>query len=673
MKRLFLSTSDFFSKRKYLFSFAAGLFFTCSFALIPLTAHAGIPEDIGTAVGNAVSAVFTGGLGVVLSPVTALMWIIYKISTMMLGVAGILFNWSVLIVVFEFSKYFGNSEGMTLAWGILRDFANIGLLFGFVFMGIATILDLHKYPWTKALPKLIIYAVLLNFSLFATEAIIDTTNVVSASLYEQTYGQEQQCSAENWLGCMVNTGLAGVVLQKIQITSVYEEYSLEATASGIQDQMTRPVENILKYALLTLVVSIITIVFFAAASMLISRGVVLAFLMLVSPIGFAGMAIPQLEKLAQDWWKKLIDQALFAPVFILLLIASLRMTDGLKSLLGSGGLAAALSLTDVGNTTGTLMYFSLIVGFMVASLIMAQRFGIYGASTAVNSASAFVFGTQARAANLFGGGAAYGVRRMIIRNPTLRKNGIARGLIDLPIVGMKSISKTNLDGRRLPGVGNILGLAGISAGAKPAEHALFEDTKHLFEEGRADTARKKREAETNREIKVVKLEDNAHKDDGTHNLMPDEDKDFLNDLNEAQLIQLHGIKDAVRGMVGNLHPDKFESLMKSDKIDDVTKDTMKSEREIYLKSNNGIAGIRVMKPEVVVKLPAGVLTDRNVLRSLNAAQLGRIDPDNLDPTKRNIIANHIRTEMTTGTPLGNQFRVLMTSSSAVGNRWRAYV
>ncbi len=238
---------------------------------------------------------------------------------------------------------------------------------------------------------------------------------------------------------------------------------------------------------------------------------------------------------------------------------------------------------------------------------------------------------------------------------------------------MKSISKTNLDGRRVPGVGAILGMAGISAGAKPAEHALFEDTKHLFEEGRADTARKKREAETNREIKVVQLEDSAHKDSGTGPAMPPADKDFLNDLSDEQLLQLHGIKDAVRGMVGNLHPDTFERLMKNKDLDDATKDTMKSEREIYLTSPNGVAGIQVMKPEVVVKLPASVLTHANVLPRLNAAQLGRIDPDNLDPTRRNTIANHIRTQMTTNTPLGNQFRVLMTSSSAVGNRWRAYV
>jgi hypothetical protein len=179
------------------------------------------------------------------------MWVIFKITSLLLGLAGVIFNWAVLVVVFEFSKYFGNSPGMTLAWGILRDFANIGLLFGFVFMGIATILDLHKYPWKQALPKLVIYAVLLNFSLFATEAIIDATNVVSATLYKQTYGEAQQCSNANWLGCVINTGLAAVVLDRIELSSVYDPNNIFLdTFDGIAAQLTHPIENILKYVML---------------------------------------------------------------------------------------------------------------------------------------------------------------------------------------------------------------------------------------------------------------------------------------------------------------------------------------------------------------------------------------------------------------------------------------
>ncbi len=388
MRRLLLSVSDFFSQKKGFWAGTFAFFFICSLALLPATAHANVLDDFGAWLGDTTAGAV---LGTVTSPITVVMWIIFKITSVLLGLAGIIFNWAMLVVVFDFSTYFGNSPGMTLAWGILRDFGNIALLFGFVFMGIATILDLHKYPWTHALPKLVIFAVLLNFSLFVSQAIIDSTNVVAASLYQQTYGPAQTCpDGVAGVACAINNGLAGTILQQIQLSSLYDAETLQNTLSGIGAQLSQPVENILKYVLLSLVTTVAAVVFFGAAFMLISRGITLAFLMVISPIGFAGMAIPFLENLANRWWKKLIDQALFAPVFLILLLASLKMSDGLNQLIGDGGLLAALSLQDVGNTTGVLMFFIITMGFMVASLAMAQQFGIYGSDAVMKNAQAVI-------------------------------------------------------------------------------------------------------------------------------------------------------------------------------------------------------------------------------------------------------------------------------------------
>lgn len=502
MKHLLLSLKNFFSERKRYFAGSFAFLFLCSFALLPTSAHAeGISLNPLDWLAAGASTAGTAILGATLSPVTIVMWIIFKITSLLLGIAGVIFNWAVLVVVFEFAKYFGNSPGMTLAWGILRDFANIGLLFGFVFMGIATILDLHKYPWAKALPKLVIYAVLLNFSLFATEAIIDATNVVSASLYQQTYGEAQQCTNANWLGCVVNTGLASVVLERIQISSIYSSDVFTDTFNGIGAQLTQPVEHILKYVLLSLVTTVAAVVLFGAASMLISRGVTLAFLMVTSPIGFAGLAIPFLEGIAHKWWKKLIDQALFAPVFILLLLASLKMTDGLDQLIGPGGLTAALTLGNVGDTTGTLIFFTLTMGFMVASLAMAQQFGIYGSKAVMDGA----LGVIGRV-----GGAPLGVmgwmgRRTIGNVSNAAASGIRNGRIGkIPILGSTLAGIADRGARASFDIrGKSSGLGQASAAAQGGRVGEIEDIKKRHDEynaslGKADKdkyAKAKYEAE----------------------------------------------------------------------------------------------------------------------------------------------------------------------------------
>ncbi len=483
MKHLLPFLANFFSKKKRSVAGVFAFFFVCLVALLPTTVHAeGVSLNPLDWIAQGASTVRTAIFGATLSPITVVMWVIFKITSLLLGLAGVIFNWAVLVVVFEFSKYFGNSPGMTLAWGILRDFANIGLLFGFVFMGIATILDLHKYPWKQALPKLVIYAVLLNFSLFATEAIIDATNVVSATLYKQTYGEAQQCSNANWLGCVINTGLAAVVLDRIELSSVYDPNNIFLdTFDGIAAQLTHPIENILKYVMLALVTTVAATVFFGAASMLISRGITLAFLMVTSPLGFAGLAIPFLEGMARKWWKKLIDQALFAPVFILLLLASLKMTDGLDQLVGEGGLTAALSLGDVGNTTGTIIFFTLTMGFMVASLAMAQQFGIYG-SDAVMKGALDVIGRV--------GGAPLGTagwigRRTIGGTANIASRSLREGRLsavkNIPLVGAyiqrraagvaDSVASTSFDVR-----GKNSGLGQASAGAQGGARGEREAT-----------------------------------------------------------------------------------------------------------------------------------------------------------------------------------------------------
>lgn len=425
MKRLLLKNNLLF-KAQRLLRYAPLALLSFSAFILPIEAHAGLLED---------AASFFGGgiLGAVTSPITVMMWIVFKISSVLLGVAGLIFNWAILVVVFNFATYFGNSQGMLLAWGILRDFGNIILLFGFVFMGIATVLDLHSYPWKKTLPKLVIFAVLLNFSLFISEAVIDATNVVSSTLYQQTYGAASGSGcALGDVNCLVNTGMAGTLMQRLQISDAYRE-SIDSALAGFTDQFSRPIENILKYVLLSLVTTVVAVVLFAGAFMLISRAVILAFLMVTSPIGFVGMAVPELENMARDWWKKLVDQALFAPVFFILLIASLKMTDGLGQLIGKGSLLDALSLQNVSETSGVLIFFVMTIGFFIGSLMLAQRFGIYG-SEAVTQSGMNVIGRV--------GGLPFGVAGSTARNTLGRaSNAAARSIRtnnrigSIPIVG----------------------------------------------------------------------------------------------------------------------------------------------------------------------------------------------------------------------------------------------
>lgn len=372
--------------------------------LLLITILAALPLAVFAAEGDALETVLNASFGVVLSPVTVLAWLSFKIASFLLGIAGIFFNWTVAVLVFDFGKYFGNSTGLLLGWSVLRDFANIGLLFGFVFMGIATILDLHSYPWKKSLPMLVIFAILLNFSLFVTEAIIDSTNAVSTILFEQSF-EPAGCRAESWLDCVINTGVAGAILTNANIATAYNGEAAGTllgdvinTASGVIQQFVDPVGNTMKFIALAILMSVAATVFFAAAGLFLSRGIMLAFLMVTSPIGFAGMAVPFLHGLAEKWWHELLHQSFFAPVFLLLLLVGLKITESLTTISGTGNLSTIFESRNVVDT-GALLVFFLAIGFFVAALMIAKQFGIKMADTIIEKTGSKVgslaFGTAA--------------------------------------------------------------------------------------------------------------------------------------------------------------------------------------------------------------------------------------------------------------------------------------
>ncbi len=521
-------------------------------------------------------AFLTNGLLVtVLSPIAIIAWLIFKIGTLLLGLASIVFNWSMIIVVFEFAKYFGNSPGMLTAWKVLRDFGNIALIFGFIFMGISTILDLHSYPWKKALPSLVIAAVLLNFSLFMAEAVVDAANVVSLQLYKQSFTQTacQTGAGEgnsignlgNFAQCALEHGVASEISQKLQIASVYNtdsttEGDFFQLLNGAGNYFSDPLPFVLKFVGLAIVVTLAAVVFFAASFMILSRGVVLAFLMVTSPIGIAGHAIPQFQKMAKDWSKKLIDQALFAPAFLIMLLAALKMTDGLNQLVTTnGGLASALSSISVVNT-GPIIIFVLIIGFLIGALLMAKQFGIYGGDFAINAASALVYGATARGTNFILGGSAANLRRFQQRTGFGGKAGeFAVNRLVRPI------EMANLDARRF-GVGAILGAAGATYGAKPAEHATIGEMAHLYGSIVRGQESKDLEAKYNKEKKLAALEEAAH-----HGSLDDSHKQTLKGLSLEALEGLHGVEEGSEAIAQNLTSEQFESLMGSKKLSDAQK------------------------------------------------------------------------------------------------------
>ncbi len=298
--------------------------------------------------------------------VTGTGFAIYSLMSFLLGMIGWLFNQAIILTVFEFSTFLGNNEGILAGWMVIRDVCNIALLFGFIFMGISTILNIHGYEMKKTLPRLIIFAVLLNFSLLATQTIIDTSNIFAHQLYKQS----GTCATSTNRGeCDSKVGTSGAIME---MTNMADSLSI-----GWQQE-----KGFIFYIGLALLEIILIMVLLAGAIMLFTRAVVLVFLMVLSPIGFAGLAVPFLEKYAKLWWDKLLSQSFFAPIFLLLLFVGLKISEGITA----EGQLGALFVGDTGpSSIDMFIVFGVTVGFMIMALVTSKQMGAMGASFAISA------------------------------------------------------------------------------------------------------------------------------------------------------------------------------------------------------------------------------------------------------------------------------------------------
>ena len=323
--------------------------------------------------------------------VSGIMAWIASLFAWLLGVAVIALNYSVYYTVATMGTYVNKLTAVGTSWLILRDIGNIALIFGFLAIGISTILDTDRFGWkTKMLPMLLIGAIFLNFSLFFTEAVIDTGNLFATQFFKQINGGNMPTPAD-----LSTEGISGKIMANLGLTTIYDDIRKDPSAA-----VQRYKDNSLTVAFLSIILFLIaSFVMFALALVLIARFVILLVIIIVAPIGFAGLAIPQLSGLAKQWWSTLLEQTITAPVLLLLLYIALRVITG-EGFLGFGpgdwsGTFATSTGYNIAGFASILLSFLVAMGLLLAVLIASKKMSAFGAGWATGIAGKATFGLTA--------------------------------------------------------------------------------------------------------------------------------------------------------------------------------------------------------------------------------------------------------------------------------------
>jgi hypothetical protein len=329
---------------------------------------------------------------------------IVKLFAWLVGIAALTLNFAVDHTVVGMGGYVKNLSAIGTVWRILRDIGNLMLIFGFLAIGISIILDSDWYGGGKKLiPALLIAAVFTNFSLFAAEAVVDVGNLFATQIYTQINGGSLPPPTDGVIkgaSNLAHESISTLLLNKLGLQSIFavdgaKELDKEVFKAG----------NSWIIGFMAILLFIITaFVMFTLAFVLISRFIVLILLIMVSPVGVAGMAVPGLKPWADKWWHTLFQQTITAPILLLMLYIALSVITDDAFLTGFGvkksdsWLAAipnAVGLSNLGGLAAMMLSFLVAMGLLLAVVYFAKTLSAVGAGWATKTAGKLSFGATA--------------------------------------------------------------------------------------------------------------------------------------------------------------------------------------------------------------------------------------------------------------------------------------
>jgi hypothetical protein len=293
---------------------------------------------------------------------TVLGWILYPIIWLMGQLVILLI--SILIGVAQYNDFLG-SNAVSYGWTLVRDLCNMFFIVILLIIAFASILRIESYNLKTWLPKLLIMAILINFSKLICGVFIDVAQVIMLTFVDAF------------------KGMAGANLT--EMLGISKVLSFET--SGTDDVTGWTILGSVILALIFTIISVIVIL--SMLVMLAMRIIMIWIYVVLSPLAYLLASFPQGQSYSQRWWSDFSKNLIIGPVlafFIWLSFASLGGIEGSNDiqkmknvtyddqgnqLVGAEG---AAGLTEAGSYDHMLK-FVISIGMLLGGMMIAQEIG----------------------------------------------------------------------------------------------------------------------------------------------------------------------------------------------------------------------------------------------------------------------------------------------------------
>ncbi|KPJ56754.1 hypothetical protein AMJ49_04075 [Parcubacteria bacterium DG_74_2] len=318
------------------------------------------------------------GLSIFVTVLTVPLFVFLNLGMAFFAIANLLL--SAVIGDFLISLSYTNPVGnpiLDVGWSLTRDLANMGFVIALVYIGLATALRLGGIETKKTLVRLIVIALLINFTPIVCGIVVDASNIVMNFFLEGT------------------TGFDAIAKISFQQMSLIWEVIGNLTGVSLATSLSA-VAKVVAFIFFNLVAGSVLFLF---AFLFFARHVAIWILVILSPIAFFCYILPNTKPFFDQWWKQFLNWSLVGAVaaFFLYLSQYLLMMIDNESLVvgtipsGPGGGFLGINIEGLLNT---YLPYMIIVIFLFIGLLASLGIGAAGASQIITTVKST--GTKAR-------------------------------------------------------------------------------------------------------------------------------------------------------------------------------------------------------------------------------------------------------------------------------------
>jgi len=284
------------------------------------------------------------------------------------------------------------ADWILAGWHFTSGIANMMIVLILVVIALAFILKLENLQMQKALPKLIIIALLINFSLVFIGIFIDIANIFTNTILSASGGSGVSglpfqvidsigLGAAQLIGNLLTWLGALAVGYAIPFTSGFAQFAVVMIVLGLGF-----LPNLVTWVFQLFFMNLLSGIFFTFAFLFAVRVFMIQLLAILAPIAIVCLILPQTEKHWNEWFKNLMEWITFGIILLLFLVIGLRGSTEMMSYLP---LASATPIPFISwlSLPNYLFFYLFVFTYLVTALWISKKYSPEIAHTMMQQAN----------------------------------------------------------------------------------------------------------------------------------------------------------------------------------------------------------------------------------------------------------------------------------------------